>query len=199
MLPERGRTRVGAVDGSSFGPLNASGFAFLETLELLADLEPWEKQGKELPASSWLLQRVVEREGKGFIELLATDGLYATRDFFRFCQEELGCHAVVKTDEESLTVRQDADGLFEAYPRLREVAHARWLEENNGFKALNEQCHAKHAFVREPGALARLVLLLFLAFTSLQAYRLAIEAVKEHLGLAAAWEPLAFRFLRQLL
>ncbi len=119
-LPDRGRTRVGAVDGSSFGGLTASVFAQLGALELLEDLEPWEKRGKELPASYRLLRRVVEREGKGCIELLAADGLYATRDFFRFCQEELGCHAVVKTDEETLTLRQDADGLFDASPRLGE-------------------------------------------------------------------------------
>jgi len=268
-LPDRGRTRVGAVDGSSFGPLHASVFAQLGTLELLEDLEPWEKAGKERPASYRLLRRMVEREGKGFLELVAADGLYATRDFFRFCWEELGCHAVVKTDEETLTLRQDADGLFDASPRrregiadvegveaqravayriwaasgfeweglasplriarvgeeplkgphrgetslfdvlptdlalsardLREVAPARWREENKGFKALNEQGHAKHAFVREPGALARLVLLLFLAFVLLQASRLRVEAGKAPLGLAPAWEPIAFRFLRQLL
>jgi hypothetical protein len=58
---------------------------------------------------------------------------------------------------------------------------------------------AKHAFVREPGALARLVLLLFLAFVLLQASRLRVEAGKAPLGLAPAWEPIAFRFLRQLL
>jgi len=268
-LPDRGRTRVGAVDGSSFGTLTASVVATLGTLELLEDLEPWEKRGKELPASYRLLRRVVAQRGKGWVELLVGDALYATREFFRFCREELGCHGVVKTEEETLTLRQDADGLFDAYPRLREgidyvegvdaqravayqlwaasgfeweglayplriarvreehlkgpyrgqiktfyvlttdlslsardlreVAHARWQEENNGFKALNEQAHAKHAFVRDPGAMARLVLLLFLAFALLQAYRLALEAVKEPLGLAPAWEPIAFRFLRQLL
>ncbi|MBI3988196.1 MAG: hypothetical protein HY347_01125 [candidate division NC10 bacterium] len=46
--------------------------------------------------------------------------------------------------------------------------------------------------------MVRFVLLLFLAFALVHAYRLKIEAVKVPLGLAAVWEPMAFRFLRQL-
>lgn len=125
-LPERGWTRVGlrprrgAVDGSSFGKLNASVVATLGAVELLENLEPWEKRGKELPASYRLLRRLVAQRGQGWVELLVGEALYATREFFRFCREELGCHSVVKTEEETLTLRQDADGLFDAYPRLQE-------------------------------------------------------------------------------
>lgn len=222
-LPDRGRPRIGAVDGASVGPLNASVFTSPGTLELLEDLEPWEKRGQ------------------GWTELLVSDGLYMPRAFFCFCREGLGWQGVVKTDEETLTLREEADGLSEASPRLqegieygeggmpngpgsigsgaasgfeweglaaplriarvweeplkgphrgetsrfdvlttdlawsardrREVAHAQWLEENNGCKALNAQGHAQHAVVRDPGAMARWVLLLLLAFALLQAYR----------------------------
>jgi len=267
-LPDRGPTRVGVVDGSSFGKLTASVFAQVGELELPEDLEPWEKPGKELPASYRLLRRVVAHRGQGWIELLVSDGLYMTREFFQFCREELGCHGVVKTDEETLTLREDADGLFDAalhlpgvesvegvdapravayriwaasgfewegvpYPLrvarvweehlkgphrgkttgfyvvttdlslsprdLREVAHNRWLLENNGFKSLNEQCHSKHVFVRDSETMKRVVLLSFLAFALIQVYRLWAEAMKERLELAAGWEPIAFRFLRQML
>jgi hypothetical protein len=266
-LPDRGPTRVGVIDGSGFGPLVASVFAQVGAIQLPEDLEAWEKRGKELPASYRLLRRLAARRGPGFVDLLVGDGLYMTHDFFRLCREELGCHGVVKTDEETLTLRQDADGLFDAPPPRREgveyvegvdaeravayriwaasgfrweglayplriarvweehlkgpyrgqtarfyvitteerlspqdlqaVGHNRWLLENNGFKGMNEQCHTKHAFIRDPVAMKRLLVLLFLAFVLVQAYRLTVEAMKGALGLAA-WEPIAFRFLRQL-
>ncbi|MBI3988195.1 MAG: hypothetical protein HY347_01120 [candidate division NC10 bacterium] len=62
------------------------------------------------------------------MELLVGDGLSRTREFFRFCREELGCHGVVKTDEETLTLRQDADGLFDAAPLFPGVESVEGLD-----------------------------------------------------------------------
>ncbi|MBI3990090.1 MAG: hypothetical protein HY347_10805, partial [candidate division NC10 bacterium] len=117
-LPDRGPTPVGVVEGSSVGKLLARVFVQVGELELPEDLEPWEKPGTELLASYRLLRRVGAHRGQGWIERLVSDGLSRTREFFRFCREERGCHGVVKPDEETLTLREDADGLFDAQPCL---------------------------------------------------------------------------------
>jgi IS4 transposase len=44
---------------------------------------------------------------------------------------------------------------------MRELAKTRWHIENETFKALNEQCHSKHAFIRE-GSVS-LLLILFMS------------------------------------
>lgn len=155
------------------------------------------------------LRRVVVQRGPGFVELLVGDGLYMTPAFFRFCQEERGCHGVVKTDEETLTLRQDADGLFDAKLCLpgvgsvegvdaqRAVAYQIWAASGFEWEGLADPLRIARVG-RNPAAMVRLVLLLFLAFVLVHAYRLKIEAVKEVVSVAAAWEPVAFRFLRQL-
>jgi hypothetical protein len=268
-LPQAGRLKMGVVDGTCFGPLYASAFSQPGEVDMPLDLEPIEKQGKELAASTRLLKRLVQRYGMGFVDLLVGDGLYAYREFFRFCRQSLGCDGVVKTDEKRLDVIQDAEGLFQAYPGLkdgidyaegvdeargkgyqvwaashfewagleyplriakvvevvlkgkkkgqeetfyvltthaglsardlREVAHLRWHVENNTFKALNEQCHTKHGYVRDAKGMQGVLLILFVAFILIQAYRLWVESVKEKIKLASRWERVTFCHLRQWL
>jgi len=229
------------------------------------DIEPYESNGKELPASQRLLQRFLQTYGKGFVDFMVGDGLYATREFFSFCIKGLGCHGVIKTHEKVLQVVEFAEGLFNQYPggdeyieyikgidslreeeyevwatsyiywdglpyqlrvarviethlagkykgktdvyyvittatelpaiAMREIAKIRWHIENETFKALNEQCYSKHAFVRDEGMIA-LLLILFASFITIQVYRTLVEENKEVLNLKR-WHRVSFRLLRK--
>jgi hypothetical protein len=77
---------------------------------------------------------------------------------------------------------------------LRELAKLRWHIENETFKALNEQCHSKHAYVRDR-AMEALVLILFATFIQLQAYRLWVEEEKTNIP---RWLKVSFWMLCQL-
>lgn len=127
-LPRAGRVRIGVIDGSTFGKFFYSVFQCLGAVAVPLDLEPYEKRGKELPTSFTLLKRVATQEGKGFVDYIGGDGLYLTHEFFRLCREEMGCHGFVKTDEETSTLRQDADGLFDASPLLPGVEYVKGVD-----------------------------------------------------------------------
>lgn len=264
-LPKVGRVKIGIIDGTSFGRLLASVISIAGEVDMPIDIEPFESKGKELPASQRLLQRFLQTYGRGFVDFMVGDGLYATRDFFSFCINRLGCHGVVKTDEKMLQVVEFAEGLFNQYPggdeyiehvkgidslrkeeyevwatsyiywdglpyqlrvarvmdthlagkykgktdvyyvittatelpaiAMRELAKIRWHIENETFKALNEQCHSKHAFVRNEGMIA-LLLILFASFITIQVYRTLVEEYKEGLNLKR-WHRVSFRLLRK--
>lgn len=54
---------------------------------------------------------------------------------------------------------------------LRELAHLRWQIENNGFKALNEQCGSKRLLTKHLNERFILLLIQLLSFNILQLYR----------------------------
>jgi len=264
-LPKVGRVKVGIIDGTSFGKILASVISIAGEVDMPIDIEPFETKGKELPASQRLLERFLQTYGRGFVDFIVGDGLYATRNFFSLCVKELGCHGVVKTDEKRLQVIEFAESLFNQYPggdeyieyekgidslrkeeyeiwatsyieweglgyqfrvakviethlagkykgktdvyyvittatelpaiAMRELAKIRWHIENETFKALNEQCHSKHAFIRNEGMIA-LLLILFASFITIQVYRVLIEEHKEELNLKK-WHRISFRLLRE--
>lgn len=263
-LPRLGKVKVGIIDGTSFGKLLASVISIAGEVDMPIDLEYFESKGKEIVASYTLLERFLQYYNKGFLDFLVADGLYATRDFFKFCLEKLGCHGVVKTEEERLQVIEFANGLFNQYPggdeyiehvkgidhcrkeeyeiwatsyirweglkyelrvakvmethlagkykgetdtyyvistatelpaeAMRELAKIRWHIENETFKALNEQCHSKHAFIREGNT--ALLLILFASFITIQAYRVWLEENKEKLNFKR-WHRISLRILRR--
>ena len=223
------RLRVGMIDGSCFGKLRASCFAQIGSVCLMADIEPFEKQGKELGASERLLERLAKRFGRRFVDLVLLDGLYVAQHFIRSCLDN-GVDVLIKTCEEGLLIIQDAMGLLMApdaasfgveiekgldkkrqrtyevralsgfhldgvdapfkvaYVReteiksgkthaffvlttmqdlspnqIRELAHWRWDEENNGFKALNHLMHTKHEYAGTPEAQEAMLLILMCA------------------------------------
>lgn len=80
----------------------------------MVDLEPYEKRGKELPASYALLRRLKAKLGEGFVNLILGDGLYINAPFFNLCLNELKSDVLVKTDDITLRIIQDAEGLFAA-------------------------------------------------------------------------------------
>jgi len=80
---------------------------------------------------------------------------------------------------------------------MKELAKIRWHIENETFKALNEQCHSKHCFVRGEG-MAALELILFISlFILVEVYKEMVEERKEELNLKR-WHKISFRFLREL-
>ena len=84
-----GKQRIGIIDGSGFGRLLASCFEIVGPVSLMVDLQPYEKRGKELPASYALLRRLKAKLGEGFVNLILGDGLYLNAPFFNLCLDEL--------------------------------------------------------------------------------------------------------------
>lgn len=102
----------GIMDGSCFGGFWASVLMLAGASEAVVDLEPYQSRGDELQASRRLLRRAHEKLGKEFFDLILADGLYPTQEDFRLYRHELGSDLLVKTQEETLTVIQDARSLF---------------------------------------------------------------------------------------
>jgi hypothetical protein len=115
--------RIGAIDGSCFGPFQASCFAEIGSVSLMGGLEPIPTRGKELPASKKLVKKLVARFGKRFVDLILLDGLYVAQDFLRTCLKG-EIDFLIKTREEGLSIIQDAMGLFRHYQEYaRDIEH----------------------------------------------------------------------------
>jgi hypothetical protein len=124
-----GKFRVGIVDGTSFGNALMSCIEIVGQSALLVDMEPIPKRGKELPASTTLLQRVQPALGTGRLDLVLGDGLYFNAPFFTCCLEELHCDVLVKTDDARRAVIVDAMGLFRTPPgQFPEIIRAEGLD-----------------------------------------------------------------------
>jgi len=99
------------VDGHWAGGIWASVLAVGGKSDGVVDLERYPGRGHELGASRQVLKRAFGKLGDGFFEMVAGDGLYASLEDFQLCLGH-GSHLLVKTDEETLTVIQDAKHLF---------------------------------------------------------------------------------------
>lgn len=110
-LPSSRKLRLGIVDGHWAGGIWASVLAVYGKSAGVVDLERYASRGCELEASRKVRRRAFEKLGKGFFGIIAGDGLYATKEDFQLCLD-CGSHLLVKTDEETLTVVQDAKHLF---------------------------------------------------------------------------------------
>lgn len=112
-LPSGRKPRIGAVDGSQWGGFYGSVLTLTGSQrDLVAGYRMCSGRGRELTASRKLLSEAVQHLGKGFVDIMAADGLYMTKKDFNWCLNEIGCHLLVKTDEETLSVVEDARGLF---------------------------------------------------------------------------------------
>lgn len=111
------RLRLGAIDGSCFGKFFASCFlAIGQKTNLFLDAQKMEKRGKELPTSQKLLERLVNKLGKNFIDILLLDGLYFAQNFINFSTISCSIDVLCKTSEETLSIIQDANGIFFKQP-----------------------------------------------------------------------------------
>lgn len=110
-LPSGKKLRLGIVDGHWAGGIWASVLAVCGKSGGVVDLERYSGRGHELEASRRVIRRSFQKLGKGFFGIIAGDGLYATQEDFQMGLDQ-GSHLLVKTDEEGLTVIQDAKHLF---------------------------------------------------------------------------------------
>ena len=121
-LPSGKRLRFGIMDGHWAGGIWASVLACWGKSDGVVDLERYAGRGHELEASRTVLKRAFGNLGKGFFGIVGGDGLYATKEDFQLCLDQ-GSHLLVKTDEETLSVVQDAKHLFHVRGKLEGVFH----------------------------------------------------------------------------
>ncbi|MGH9782744.1 MAG: hypothetical protein ACRD88_01045 [Terriglobia bacterium] len=124
-LPEGRMLRAAAIDGTVLSGRYASVLEVLGAHAAVADLEPCENKGKELPASAVLLRRFFQRH-PGSIDVVLGDGLYITQDMIRLCREELSTHLLVKGSEETLVIVRNAEEIIES--RSRPIEETRGVD-----------------------------------------------------------------------
>jgi hypothetical protein len=103
---------VGVIDGSFIGGQWYSVLVERGSMPIFAGLEPLTKRGKELPVSVELIDRLAQQYGKGFVDYLLADGLYACESFWKACAAAQ-IHGIVKTQESGLVICQDAAWWFD--------------------------------------------------------------------------------------
>lgn len=103
-----GSLRIGIIDGSTFGRFEASCFEIVGPSSLMVDLEEIPKRGKELPCSYTLLRRLKDEFGLSFVDIILADGIYLNAPFFNLCLGELKSEVLVKTDDTTRVIVQDA-------------------------------------------------------------------------------------------
>lgn len=156
-LPSGRRMRVGLVDSSEFGGFHGCVFAISGALDVAVDIQ-MHGRGKELEASAEVLQRCGAEVG---VEIVVGDALYLCAPHIQRCRQGLGAHALVKTRQQSLTIIQDAEGLFQMPPqpadgiqraegidrraatrwRIRAAAGFRWQQMPYEFKVARVEEH----------------------------------------------------------
>lgn len=155
-LPQGRSLRAAAVDGTVLSGRYASVLELLGAHAAVADLEPYDTRGKELPASEALLRRFFQRH-PGSIQVVLGDGLYITQGMIRLCREELGTHLLVKTSEESLVLLRNAEEIIES--RSRPIEETRGVDLLRGVAfEIQAVCGLRHADVPHPLKVARVKL-----------------------------------------
>jgi hypothetical protein len=135
VLPGGRQVRAAAVDGSVFGKRSASVVEILGEHATVIDLQPWEGEGRELPCSERVLQRVFKRHGQGFVDVVLGDGAYITQGMLRLCREELGTHLLVKSKElGTLNILKDAEAIFSSAEFARDVERVSGVDEERGMR-----------------------------------------------------------------
>jgi len=106
--------KIGIVDGTTINRQLVCAFQLVrsEKERLVVDLEPQEKEGKELVAADALITRVLDSAGAGLPDIILGDGLYITQYHINRCLNH-GVHALIKTKEEgTLNILLDAKAIF---------------------------------------------------------------------------------------
>ncbi|MBI4616995.1 MAG: hypothetical protein HY720_25510 [Planctomycetes bacterium] len=105
------RIRVGVIDGYETGSGMASCLRILaDRGSSFIDAEPYAKEGKELPSSTALIERVVQRHGKEAVDIILGDPLYISASLWKKCRDQR-IHVLVKGDaskKEDLLVLREA-------------------------------------------------------------------------------------------
>jgi hypothetical protein len=121
--------RIGVIDGSCFGLFWAVVCEFLSDPPIFLDLEPIAKKGNELTGAKMLNQRITERLGKKWADVLLYDGLYVAQDNINQNLAD-GIDVLIKTDEVGLNIIEDAEGIFNHWTEYPEtVEHCTGVDE----------------------------------------------------------------------
>ncbi len=119
-LPTGRKLRVGVLDGSDM----RSGFTSALQVKadrgvFLLDAEPYYKDGKELPTTTGLVQRVAACHGKGCLDIVLGDAHHVSAPFWNACRS-VGIHVLVKGEgdkKEDLLILREARALIAAGDR----------------------------------------------------------------------------------
>jgi len=103
--------KLACVDGSLFGKFYGCVLQLLGEANLLLDIEVTTGKGKEIPTTRALIQRAFREYGDGFVDIFLLDALYADKQTINLILSHKS-HFLMKTEETSLTIIQDADSLF---------------------------------------------------------------------------------------
>jgi hypothetical protein len=131
--PSGKKIRFGIIDGSMFGNFSCSVLSVAGCVDAVVDIEPSPGRGHELATSRRLIQRAATKLGKDFFDIIAADGLYPTRNDFLWCRQ-WGCDLLVKTQDETSNVIQDARCCFFAPDRDRwaELCRVEGIDHERG-------------------------------------------------------------------
>ncbi len=116
------KLKAACVDGSMFGKFYSCVLQSLGEADLLLDIEPTTGKGKEIPATRSLLDRAFDTYGDGFVDIFLLDGLYADKKIINQILSHKS-HVLIKTEETTLTIIQDADSLFKCWETHPYVKH----------------------------------------------------------------------------
>jgi hypothetical protein len=108
------RLSAGIIDGTEIGKKLCSVFYEIGKVNLAVDGERIEKRGKELAASWKLIERNLPD-----VDIVLLDGLYYVKDRINWVRSQ-GKHILIKTQEQGLTIIQDAEELFQRYENFKD-------------------------------------------------------------------------------
>lgn len=106
--------KLACVYGSLFGKFYGCVLQLLGEANLLLDIEVTTGKGKEIPTTRALLDRAFREYGEGFegfVDIFLLDALYADKQTINLILSNKS-HFLMKTEETTLRIIQDADSLF---------------------------------------------------------------------------------------
>lgn len=123
--------RVGVLDGSDM----RSGYTSALSVKadrgvFLLDAEPYDRDGKELPTTTGLVERAAACHGKGFLDIVLGDALHVSGPFWNACRSQ-GIHVLVKGEaakKEELLVLREARALIAAGDDEGRIETARGID-----------------------------------------------------------------------
>lgn len=95
----------------------------------MLDYEPMANRGKELEASSRLVQRLEKHWGKRWVDVVLLDGLYVSQSHINQ-HLRAGLDVLIKTDETRLNIIEDAEGIFNRWEEFKDsVSYEKGVDE----------------------------------------------------------------------
>jgi len=159
------KLKVACVDGSQFGRFYGCVLQSVGEANLLVDIEPTTGKGKEIPTTRILLDRVFDEYGDGFVDMFLLDGPRVRGDKKTINQVvSRKSHVLIKTTEASLSIIQDANGLFTHYEQFEGVEYTKGFDVDRlceyevwscdsfrfpGVKRSMKVAHVKESYTKE--------------------------------------------------